>query len=215
MNDLPYWTMRALFYPPFFLSWKPLVLGREHVPREGGCLLAANHSSYFDIALLIGHYPRTIDYVADEALFRKPFARRFFHLFKPIPYRRSSADPGAVRSICNRLARGRTVGIFPEGGIRRGEKSVLHGGAIRPGLGRLAMLSQVPVIPAVVLGGEAYYHPTAWLPFRRTRFQIAFGEVMSPPSAAEKPGGVREQTRLFEEEYAGRMRALYQQLAGL
>ncbi len=212
MNDWPYHLTKFLGQPAFLLSRKPLVIGEEHLLKKGACFLAANHRSYFDIALLVVHYPRAIDFIASAELFSNPFARGFYNIFKPIRYQRTRSDPRAVRAVCERLELGRTVGIFPEGGIRRGTQSVLEGGAIRSGLGRLAILTQAPVIPVVVLGTEVYYRPIAWLPLHRTPYRIGFGEPMQPP-APDDPHGSRESARRFEADYCERMRALHRKLS--
>ncbi|NCC50365.1 MAG: 1-acyl-sn-glycerol-3-phosphate acyltransferase [Spartobacteria bacterium] len=211
MNDWPYYITKFLGQPPFLLSRNPLVVGREQLPGEGACILAPNHSAYYDIALLVVEYPRLIDYVASAELFNKPLARWFYSIFKPIPYRRSRRDPGAVRAIVDRLALGRTVCLFPEGGIQRGAQSVLRGGRIRGGLGRLAIMAQAPVIPVVLLGTDVYNRPSAWLPLHRTRYAVLFGAPMHPPES-EDPKERRALARQFEEAYCAEMRRLCMEL---
>ncbi|MDD4736470.1 MAG: lysophospholipid acyltransferase family protein [Kiritimatiellae bacterium] len=212
MNDRPYLITKFLGQPAFLLSRNPLVIGRENLPQKGACFLAANHSSYFDIPLLVVEYPRTIDYIAGAELFNHPFAAAFYRLFKPIPYRRDRRDPQAVRAVCERAKLGRTIGIFPEGGIRRGPQSILEGGPIRPGLGRLAILTQAPVIPVVLLGSELYYHPRAWLPLHRTSYCVGFGKPMLPPANPGNPRQLRILAGEFEADYSIRMRALHHEL---
>ncbi len=49
---------------------------------------------------------------------------------------------------------------------------------MRPGAVTLAHLADVPVIPCVVLGSDALYNWRRWLPWRRARFWVAFGEPL-------------------------------------
>jgi 1-acyl-sn-glycerol-3-phosphate acyltransferase len=77
------------------------------------------------------------------------------------------------------LRAGRVVGIFPEGGLRRGEASVLAGGRMKEGVARLAQIARVPVLPCVVAGGEKFSRWQNWLPLRRTRWAVAYGEPIA------------------------------------
>jgi 1-acyl-sn-glycerol-3-phosphate acyltransferase len=74
--------------------------------------------------------------------------------------------------------------VFPEGGFRRGGASVVHTLKTRPGLGRIAQLAGVPIVPAVVIGSEDYSRFTAWLPLRRTRYGLIFGPPIAPTADA-------------------------------
>ena len=172
----------------FFLG--PLrVLHRERSSSEGARLFACNHISHFDPVLLGLASRREIDFMAMEELFRNPVMAAYCRATYSFPTDRSRVDKAAVRTALNRLRAGRVVGIFPEGGIRAGEQSVLEGGPMRPGVVSLAHLAGVEVIPCVVLGADTLYNWRRWLPFRRNRFWIIFGEPLRlrtdlPPKAA-------------------------------
>ena len=59
---------------------------------------------------------------------------------------------------------------------------------IQSGIGRIAKIANVPIIPCVIVNSIAYSRFTSWLPIRRTRYGIAFGEPMPPlddPAATE------------------------------
>jgi 1-acyl-sn-glycerol-3-phosphate acyltransferase len=73
------------------------------------------------------------------------------------------------------------VGIFPEGGIRDGTASVILGGPMRPGIGLIAGLARVPIVPAVILGTDRLYNKRRWLSWKRTDLWIGFGEELAPP----------------------------------
>jgi len=46
----------------------------------------------------------------------------------------------------------------------------------------------VPIFPCVVLATGAFARPTAWLPIKRTRYAVAFGQPITvPDEAAEAP----------------------------
>ena len=161
----------------FFLG--PLhVLHRERSNPKGARLFACNHISHFDPVLLGLASKREIDFMAMKELFQNPVAAAYCRATGSFPTDRSRVDRAAVRTALKRLRAGRVVGIFPEGGIRAGEQSVLEGGPMRPGVVSLADMAAVEVIPCVVLGADTLYNWRRWLPFRRNRFWIIFGEPL-------------------------------------
>jgi 1-acyl-sn-glycerol-3-phosphate acyltransferase len=76
--------------------------------------------------------------------------------------------------------------MFPEGGFRRGDRSILRSGRLVPGVGRIASLARAPIVPAVIVNSIAYSRPLSWFPFRVTRYGVAFGSPISPDLPAEE-----------------------------
>ena len=186
MGDRFYRVVRALGRPVFWVTSSPVVTGTEHVPATGPCIVAANHTSPYDIPLLMRHVPRLIDFVSITEVFRHPLVAWFYGSLNAFPLERSRPDAPAVRILLDRLARGRVVGIFPEGGFRRGAASVVASRKVQPGIGRIAGLAGAPVIPAVIVNSSAYSKARAWLPFRGTRYGVQFGPAIPPGRPAEE-----------------------------
>lgn len=180
MSDIFYRTVRFLGRHVFWASSSPVVLGTEHGGRGGAFILAATHSSPYDVPLLMRHARRPLDFVSIVEVFRNPIVAWFYGSLNAFPLDRARADSKTVRVILDRLARGRVVAMFPEGAIKRGPDSVLVSRRIRPGIARLAALAGVPIVPCVLVNSGAYSRPASWLPFRRTRYGVIFG----PPIAA-------------------------------
>jgi len=170
--------MRVVCRPVYDVSHRITVLGQHHADRAGGYLIAANHTSPFDIPGLMYAGPRLIDFVSVVEVMGVPGVGAFYKMFNTITLDRGKVDPAAVRTIVSRLKAGRVVAMFPEGKITPEDESVLHGGPFRSGLGRIARLADVPVLPAVILDSANSSGATAWLPLRRTRFCVAFGEPL-------------------------------------
>ena len=162
--------------PVFKLVSRPVVLYPERGAREGGFLLASNHLSPYDVSCLMNTTRRAIDWVSIVELFRIKPVGWFFGGLNAMPLDRSRVDGGTVRQIVERLKAGRVVGIFPEGGLRTPETSVLNGGRMRSGIGRMAQVASVPIVPVVILGAENFRGVLPWLPLRRTRYGVAYGE---------------------------------------
>ncbi len=186
MSELFYQSIRLVGSAVFRVASRPLILHAERVARPGAFLLAANHESPFDAALLIAATPRVIYWLSIVEIFRHPFTRWFLSSMLAAPLDRSRVDTATVRTITRHLRAGRVVGLFPEGGVRAGADSVLTGGALKDGFARLAELARVPVVPCVVLGGRKFHCWTSWLPFFRTRWAVVFGEPIDLPRGGDR-----------------------------
>lgn len=200
MSDAFYRVVRFFGSHPFWMSSRFSVSGLEHVPASGPAIIACTHSSPFDVPLLIRHVPRLLDFVSIVEVFQNPFVAWFYGNMNAFPLDRHRPDAPTVRTIFNRLDQGRVVAMFPEGAIRRGERSVIRTRSIKPGVGRIASRANAPVVPAVVVNSFAYTRCAAWLPVRGTRYAIAFGPPIQPsldPTEIEQTL-VSELIRLYE-----------------
>lgn len=167
-------TARALLTP----------MVRVHIHQTGGTIprgkmiLASNHISHFDPPVIGAYFERQLDWMAMEELFRNPWSGRFLRALGAFPVDRGGADREAIRTALNRLNAGAALGIFPEGGIRAGEGSILHGAPMRPGVAVLSMMANAPVVPCVILGSERLYHRDNWRPWFRIPIWMGIGEPM-------------------------------------
>jgi len=144
----------------FFVSTylRPHVVGVEHLPATGAYLLAANHSSHADTAVIFSAVPRRLrkrllaaaaqDYFFVGGL-RQHAARM---LFNAIPVDREGArrrDP--LRHVVRALREGYGVLIYPEGTRSRNGQI----GPFRGGVGRLiAQFPGAPVVPTLLEGTD-------------------------------------------------------------
>jgi 1-acyl-sn-glycerol-3-phosphate acyltransferase len=188
----------------FWVSSRPVVLHRDRLKRPGAYILASTHLSVFDVPCLIALSPRKLDWVSIVEVMRKPLVGWFYGSMNAFPLDRSRPDSPTVRVILDRLARGRVVAMFPEGNVRTPQTSVLGGGNFKPGVARIAQLADVPVIPCVIVGTDAYQRPRSWLPIKAVRYGVNFGEPLSIPKDVEK----HEATKLLLD----RLRQAYLQL---
>lgn len=152
--------------------------------------MASNHISHFDPPIISGFFPRRIDWLAMEELFHSPISRRIFTWLNCIPVDRSGSDRNALRHALQRLSEGRVIGIFPEGGLRAGDWSILNGGSMKPGLAALSIHAETAVIPCVLLGSDQLYKPSNWL--RRPALYLLIGEALEPPQENARQEGARE-----------------------
>jgi 1-acyl-sn-glycerol-3-phosphate acyltransferase len=184
------------------------VLGRENADRACGFLLAANHISHFDPFLVSLAVRRKIDWMTMAEFFRSSALGFLLRAIDAFPAERDRADLKTIRTAIERLKSGRIVGLFPEGGIRDGTRSLLEGAPLRPGASALAQMAGVPVLPCVILGSDRFYSRKQWLPFRRTPVWIVFGSPISHFPELQKTRA-REQ---IESELAAAFKSLYAEL---
>ncbi len=184
------------------------VIGRQNANRAGRFLLASNHISHFDPFLISLSVRRKIDWMTMAEFFRPRALGFFLRSIDAFSAERDRADLKTIRTAIGRLKSGRIVGIFPEGGIRDGARSLLEGAPLRPGAAALAQIADVPVVPCVILGTDRFYSKNHWLPFRRTPVWIAFGKPISCFSELQK-SQARER---IESELAAAFKSLYAEL---
>ena len=160
---------------PWLFRWQ--VEGRFHVP-EGGVILASNHISVADpTCISAAIWYRKVDWMAKRSLYDIRGLGLLLRLLGTIPVSHDSADLGAFREALRRLALGRAVGIFPEGGISR--DGCLREG--RQGVSTLAHRAQVPVIPVAISGTCPLIRFKGLHPHFSV-VRIRFGPPISPPA---------------------------------
>lgn len=121
--------------------------GTEHVPMEGGAIVASNHASWFDPVFLGAVVDRPIHWMAKADLFRHPVTAFIFQKAGQVKVDRVSGGNQAAVDTCVDLAgQGRLVGVFPEGS-RSIDGSLRRG---RTGVARVALRSGLPVLPVAL-----------------------------------------------------------------
>ncbi|HET9500054.1 MAG TPA: lysophospholipid acyltransferase family protein [Marmoricola sp.] len=177
--------------------------GVEHIPREGGALLAVNHLSFVDYVM--AGYPgaergRLTRFMAKREVFDHPVGGPVMRSFKHIAIDRS-AGQGGMDEARRYLDRGELVGIFPEGTISR---SLLLQ-PLKTGAVRIAADAGVPLIPIVLWGTQRFLTKGQRPDFGRHKtVEIDVGEPLLP-TPADNPN---EQTRVLQ----GRMEQMLDRL---
>ncbi len=143
---LPDALLRSVLVILTHTIYRVRIIGREHVPHQGGALLVPNHVSFIDGLLLIASLDRPIRFVVDAEYVNYPLLKPFMRAFHVIPI----ASQGGARVVLRTLReagrtldRGEIVCVFPEGQITR-TGSML---SFRRGFERIVKGRTVPVIP--------------------------------------------------------------------
>jgi 1-acyl-sn-glycerol-3-phosphate acyltransferase len=140
--------------------------GVEHIPREGGCVLAVNHVSELDPAPF-GHFVydngRLPRFLGKAEVFAVPVVGRILRSAGQIPvYRKSTDASKAFGAAVDAVRRGEAVVIYPEGTISRDPGLWPMVG--RTGAARIALMTGRPVIPCAQWGPQEILAPYARRP---------------------------------------------------
>lgn len=187
MRWLAYQFSRFIATLFFALIGTVRVLHRERTAIHGAYILAANHISHFDPPILSIASRRKIDWMGMVELFDNRIVAAWLRAIDAFPTNRARVDRKSVRAALERLECGHVVGIFPEGGIRDGARSVLAGALPKPGVATLSQMTNAPILPCAIVGTDRFYDWKMWVPLRgRVRVWIAFGEPIIAPSGMRK-----------------------------
>jgi len=141
--------------PPVWLVFRLRSTGKEHIPREGGFVLSANHLSNLDPwALGFPLFPRRqLRFMAKAELFDSLLAP-IVKAAGAFRVRRGEGDAEAIATAVQLAREGEVVVIFPEGtrrmkGLVKKHDARPHTGAVRVALG-----AEVPLVPAAIGGTD-------------------------------------------------------------
>lgn len=202
MSRLFYWLVKIVLRPLFLLLFRPVVTGRENIPRRGGALLASNHLSMTDSLFLPVLTRRRVSFLAKAEYFTgrglKGRAKAAFVRWTGlIPLDRQDAD-AAAQSLdegARAVRRGRLLGVYPEG--TRSPDGRLYRG--KTGTARMAIDTGVPVVPVAMVGTDRVQPIGSVIP-RLTRVAMHIGAPLRPPTPAAGAIARKEQVRLFTEQ---------------
>jgi 1-acyl-sn-glycerol-3-phosphate acyltransferase len=182
------YLLARVFMTPFFLAYfRYARTGREHARVKGGLIVAANHRSFLDPFAIGGCLPwrRPMNYVAKVELFERRWQGWVLSRLGAFPIRRGESDEDAMETARLVVERGGTVCIFPEGTrIRTGSLATP-----KRGVGRLALQTGAPVVPAAVLGTENVRR--GWR-IRPRKVKVRLGRAMTFPGAAHPSPALAE-----------------------
>jgi glycerol-3-phosphate dehydrogenase (NAD(P)+) len=176
VNKPVYWLVRAILQPAIMLWFRLGRFGREHVPSEGGVILAANHKSFLDPFVIGCCVRRPVYFVAKRELFDKRWQGWLLNALGAFPIRRGESDEESVETAKQIASRGDVVVIFPEGTrVRRADEL----GRAKRGVGRMVLETGVPVVPIALTGTE---RARRGLVIRPVKVRVRFGPALRFPS---------------------------------
>lgn len=171
--------------------WRVRVEGRDHVPAEGGFVLAPVHRSYVDTMFCGCTTRRRLRFMGKDDVWKHKWVGRFVTSLGAFPVHRGMPDREALRMCEEAVAEGEPVVIYPEGERKQG--SVVQ--PLRDGAAFVACRMGVPIVP-VGIGGSEWAMPKGSRFFHPVRVAIIVGEPIFPPA---RPPGARVPRRQVVE----------------
>lgn len=175
----------------FFLQGTSFrISGEENVPREGGAIMAINHTSYFDFmyaglpAVPSGRYVR---FMAKKSIFSHRVAGPLMRGMHHIPVDRHKGGEAFAAAI-RALRAGEIVGVFPEATMSRSFELK----EFKPGAVKMAQVAGVPVLPVTIWGGQRVW--TKDLPKHLGRANIPVSIRVGAPIEIGRRENVAEAT---------------------
>jgi len=159
--DVMWW----LFVRPLLALCRVRAIDAHHVPRTGAVILAPNHTASIDHLLVAGVCGRRLSFMAKSSLFDGRM--RFVNRLGAFPVQRGTRDEQAIETSLAVLRRNGCLVMYCEGTISR---DGWPRATAKPGIGRLALCAQVPVVPVAILGAHEAR------PRRPARITLRFGE---------------------------------------
>jgi 1-acyl-sn-glycerol-3-phosphate acyltransferase len=175
--------------------------GSYNVPN-GPVILAPNHGSFMDHFFTGAFIRRRVQFMGKSQMFKGIGGWVFSH-GGVFPVRRGQHDEEAFISAFRILGRGGAVVMYCEGGrSRTGELAE----RAKPGIGRLALESGVPVVPIAILGSHQVRN---WSRLRFPRVTVVYGRPFRLRQVAET---TREQQQQAADYIFDQIKTLYREL---
>jgi 1-acyl-sn-glycerol-3-phosphate acyltransferase len=198
-----YTLARIVLTLPTMLLWRVRAVGVENVPEDGPLVLAPNHFSQMDHFFVGLHLRRKIRFMAKSQLFGPPVLTYVYKHGGVFPIRRGHHDEEAFETVRQLLDQGEMLLVYAEGGRSRSRQL----GQPKPGIGRIALESGVPIVPVAIHGSE---HARQWKRLRFPKTTVRFGEPLTFP--VEEPASRERQLEVATEIF-GRVQEMYEGLA--
>jgi 1-acyl-sn-glycerol-3-phosphate acyltransferase len=190
-----YLLTRTVLAPLARLIYRPVIEGRENIPRTGPLLLASNHLSFIDSFVIPLVAPRRVVFLAKSEYFtghglRGVWMRWLFTALGAVPVQRGGtlgAAQEGLDSALEILKEGLAFAIYPEG--TRSRDGRLYRG--RTGVAWLALTAGCPVVPVALLGTQDIQPVGSRVP-RIRKVTVRFGKPLDfSHLRGAKPGPAR------------------------
>src|SRR5512141_3264022 len=145
--------LKAVFRGIFRVLSRVTISGLEHIPYGRPYIVAMNHVSIYDPPLIGAFWPEQLEIIGASDVFEKPGQGQILRAYGVIPVHRGDYDRVLFTKIISVIRAGYPLLIAPEGGRS-------HVPAMRramPGLAYIIEQTNVPVVPAAIIGTTEDY----------------------------------------------------------
>jgi 1-acyl-sn-glycerol-3-phosphate acyltransferase len=197
-----YTLARIVLTLPTMLLWRVRAIGLENVPKTGPLVLAPNHFSQMDHFFVGLYLRRKIRFMAKSQLFGPPVLTYIYKHGGVFPIRRGHHDEEAFETVRQLLEQEEMLLVYAEGGRSRSHEL----GEPKPGIGRIALESGVPIVPVAIKGSE---YARQWKRLRFPKTTVQFGE---PLTFRVEDSPTRERQIEIAGQVFARVKELYEDL---
>ena len=144
------------------ILYRPKVIGKENIPKDGALILAGNHRRAFDPVMVMMSTKRYVHYMAKEEVYFGLHGLIFKALGVIKIYKNKSGNVKSVMEAERILNNGVTIGIFPEGTINRTKEELQkfkHGTVV------MAQRTNTNIVPFAIRGKYKVFNKDLTLEF--------------------------------------------------
>lgn len=141
-----YSFLKVIYSVLLKIIYRPQIIGKENIPKEGALIFAGNHKHAVDPTMVMMSTNRIVHFMAKEELF-KGIHGLILKKIGLIKVRRGKSNPQAIIDAEEILSNGGTIGIFPEGTRNKGESELLK---FRHGAAKIAIKTNTLIVPFAI-----------------------------------------------------------------
>ena len=164
-DTLFYKIVRPILWLLFRGLFRPVIVGKNNIPKNGGIVLAGNHTKWLDAIMLITACPRQVHFLAKDSLF-KGFMGILLRGVGGIPVNRKIHDKDALLSAKKTLSMDLCIGIFPEGTINRTDDIIMP---FKIGAVKMCNVTGAKLVPFVITGEYKLFGKGITIEFLKAR----------------------------------------------
>ncbi len=150
-----YWLATFFCRIVLFFKFRIKAVGKENIPKDGGCILALNHRSNYDVIIAGLTCKRPLKFMAKSELFKNRFFAWVISSCGAFPIQRGKGDIGAIKSALEKLKNNEMVLMFPEGKRLASIEDEKKTNA-KPGAVSIAIRAKTPILPAYISGNFGF-----------------------------------------------------------
>ena len=132
----------------FYVVYRPKIVGKENIPKEGRVVIASNHTHNFDCVAMVATNKRTIHFLAKDELLKGVLGPAF-KAMGIIPVNRREKDKNALPAAIKVLEQDKVIGIFPEGTFKEEIDGLLP---FKIGAVKMARDAESLILPMAIVG---------------------------------------------------------------